>query len=274
MPGTVAGKDDQVPARLPKEASAKKALKPLEIGKPEVKLPKGKGPKVIPPKADPPKAKAPKADPPMKAETGFRKRTTAGGHKYWVYVHPDYDPNVAHALVVWLHPPGKNKDSDGEDLADSWEDFCADNHIILVGPQTDSESGWIPSDAEFVLEAAREVMNRYTIDRQRVVAHGMGVGGQMAVYLGFAARDLIRGVATSGAVVTSAKDNVATQRLAFYLSAGDRDPLAKAVAECKAKLIEHQLPVIYREIANRGREYLDEPTLRELVRWIDSLDRQ
>ena len=49
-----------------------------------------------------------------------------------------------------------------------------------------------------VLEAARDVMNRYTIDRRRVVAHGMGIGGQMAFHVGFTARDLIRGVATTG----------------------------------------------------------------------------
>ncbi|HYT92400.1 MAG TPA: PDZ domain-containing protein, partial [Gemmataceae bacterium] len=277
MPGSTRAKDDTVPEKLPKVASAKKALEALEKGPPPDKGPKVKGPKVEPPKkdkkddkVDPPK-KEEKADPP---KTGFIKRTNAAGHKYWIWVPTEYDPNISYSLVVWLHPPGKNKDEDGEKLADAWEDYCADNHIILVGPQTDAESGWIPSDSDFVLETMRDVMGRYTIDRQRVVAHGMGVGGQMAVYLGFSSRDLIRGVATTGAVVTQAKDNVATQRLAFYLAAGDRDPLAKAVADCRFKLIDHQLPVVYRELANRGREYLDERTLGELVRWIDALDRQ
>ena len=41
MPGTSRVKDDTVPAKLPEVASAKKALEPLETGKP-----KGKGPKV------------------------------------------------------------------------------------------------------------------------------------------------------------------------------------------------------------------------------------
>ena len=54
----------------------------------------------------------------------------------------------------------------------------------------------------------------YTIDHQRVIAHGMGVGGQMAYYLGFNVRDLIRGVATTGAVLTNpVKDTAANQRL-------------------------------------------------------------
>ncbi len=254
MPGTSPAKDDAIPEKLPEAASAKKALAPLETANKNIK--------------------AAKVDPPKKAETGLIKRTTPGGGKYWIYVHEDYDPNIAHALVIWLHPPGKNTDDDARDFTDAWEDYCKDNHIIMVGPKSDGDTGWIPSDADFVLETVRDVLSRYTIDQKRVVAHGMGVGGQMAVYLGFTARDLVRGVATTGAVVTSPKDNVANQRLAFFLAAGDRDPLARAVAECKTKLMERRLPAVYREIPNRGREYLDEARLRELVRWIDALDRQ
>ena len=253
MPGTV--KDDPVPAKLPEVASLKKALVPL--GKVN------------------PKAKKQKAPDPKKAETGLLKRTTPNGQKYWIYVNEDYDPNVAHAVVLWLHPPRANTDQNVEDFTDTWDEYCRDNHIILVGPKSDNDSGWTPSNADFVLEALRDVLSHYTVDRQRIVAHGMGVGGQMALHMGFAARDLIRGVATSGSVVTEFKDNVATQPLSFYLAVGDRDLLAKAVADGKTKLRERRFPVAYRAVPNRGREYLfAEPALlRELVRWIDSLDR-
>ena len=43
--------------------------------------------------------------------------------------------------------------------------------------------------------------------------------------------------------------------------------------ESKDKLVEQKFPVVYREIADMGHQYLDEKTLDELVRWIDSLDR-
>jgi serine protease Do len=253
LPGTL--KDDPVPDKLPQVASLKKALAPLG-------------------KVDP-KAKKEKAPEPKKAETGLIKRATPGGQKYWIYVHEDYDPNVAHAVVLWLHPPRVNSDDDVERFTDTWEDFCKDNHIILVGPKSNNDTGWTPSNADFVLEALRDVLSNYTVDRQRIVAHGMGVGGQMALHMGFTARDLIRGVATSGSVVTEFKDNLAAQRLSFYLAVGDRDLLAKAVAEGKTKLMERRFPVAYRAVPNRGREYLfAEPALlRELVRWIDSLDR-
>ena len=109
--------------------------------------------------------------------------------------------------------------------------MCEDQHIILVGPKSESDAGWLASEAEFVQEAARDVMKEYTIDRRRVVAHGMGVGGQMAFYLGFNARDLVRGVATTGAVLgTAPKPTEAGQRLAFFVVAGGKDPLVKDIA--------------------------------------------
>src|SRR5262249_19847703 len=136
------------------------------------------------------------------------------------------------------------------------------------------EAGWVPSEAEFVVAAVRDTLPRYTFDRQRIVAHGMGVGGQMAMYLGFNHRDLFRGVATTGAVVTQLKDNIANQRLAFYLGGGTLDPLVKSIADSKAQLQRRKFPVAYREIQGRGREYLEAAQIAEVVRWIDSLDRQ
>jgi serine protease Do len=254
LPGAAPGLEDKVPDKLPEIASIKKALEPLEIANPKIK--------------------PPKIEPKEKGATGMVKRSGGSGQKYWIYVPEDYDPNISYAVVVWLHPPGKHKDEDVENFADLWADYCKENHIILLQPTSDKDSGWVPSDAEFVLEALRDVLNHYTVDRQRVVAHGLGVGGQMAMYLGFHARDLIRGVATSGAVIGAPKDNIAGQRLAFYISGGDRDPLIKSIAESRAKLAAKKFPVVYREIQDRGREYFDDPVLRELVRWIDSLDRQ
>lgn len=254
FPGTQPTLDDTVPAKLPEPASLKKALAPLEVanGKP---------------------AKAAEQNP-AKMQTGTFKRNTADGqHTYWVYVPKTYDPNIAHAMVVWLHPPGKSTEDDVDDFVDQWEDFCRDNQMILVMPLTQHDSGWIPSDAAFVAEAMSAIAKEYTVDRQRIVTHGMGVGGQMAIYLGFTERDLVRGVATTGAVVTQVIGGPRDKRLAFYLAGGSVDPVIKSITESRAKLAAKNYPVIFREIPNRGREYLDEAQLREVVRWIDMLDR-
>jgi serine protease Do len=255
LPGAVAGLDFAIPEKLP-NLTAKKALDPIESGDPNVKPP------MIVEKAKP------------KFETGlFQRNTPDGEHKFWVYVHEDYDPNVAHGLVVWLHPPGKNKEDDIKAWKETWEDFCADNHLILVAPLSENENGWIPSESEFVTSGVREVLKEYTIDRQRIVAHGMGVGGQMAMHLGFNHRDLFRGVVSLGAVVVQTKDNTPTQRVAFYLAAGELDPLSEGVAKSVPKLQDKRYSVVYRPIAKRGREYFEEAQIRDVLRWIAVLDK-
>ena len=256
MPGTTTEVEGTVPEKLPPGGSLKKALEPRELLSPDVK------PAQVFEKN------------PQKPETGLLKRATGDGErKYWVYVHEDYDPNESHGLLVWLHPPGRNSDEEVESFIEMWEDFLRERKLILVGPTTQNESGWVPSEADYVAEAVRSVAGKYTVDRQRIVAHGLGVGGQMAIYMGFAHRDLFRGVATSGAVVQQVPDNVPGQRLSFYLSGGAVDPIIENIAEGRTKLVEKRYPTVYRPIPNRGREYLEEPQLRELVRWIDSLDR-
>jgi S1-C subfamily serine protease/predicted esterase len=266
----LAAMSDEVPDKIPGNDTAKRALEPrkqVAVARPT----DNRQPPRPSEKKDEAKEEKKAA---QKAETGLLDRSTpAKDHEYWVYVPENYDPNVSHALVIWLHAAG-NGSKDAKDMVSIWEDACADQHIILVGPKSESEAGWLASEAEFIQEAARDVMKEYTIDRRRVVAHGMGVGGQMAFYLGFTTRDLVRGVATTGAVLgTQPKSIEAGQRLAFFVVAGGRDPLAKDIAGVKSQLAEQKYPATYREVAEMGKEYLDRKTFEELVRWIDSLDK-
>jgi serine protease Do len=255
-----------VPESLPELATFKKALEPrwtLDA-------------KGMPVKPKPPANKAK----PKQPETGLTKHLNATGDRtYYVYLPDNYDPNIAHGVVLWLHPAGKFKKEDVEAFTNTWDDLdtnyiASENHLILVCPVTEQRNGWVPTDSDFVLAVMRDVLGRYTVDRQRVVAHGMSVGGQMAYHLAFSARDIFRGVATTGAVLAKQpQDNVAQQRLSFFVVAGDKDPLAKPIKQSKDKLTERKFPVIYREIKNMGAQYLNEATLKELARWVDSLDR-
>ncbi len=229
---------EAIPDKLPEPASAKKALAPR-------KRAPGEQPQPRPPM--PPKKDDEKKDTP-KPETGLVKHANAAqDHTYWVYVPDDYDPNVAYGLVVWLHDAGKGKDRDMEGVADYWQDYCREHHLILLAPLAQNESGWLVSESDAIRDAVRAVMGQYTIDRQRVVAHGMGSGGQLAYYLGFHARDLFRGVAVSGAALAGEPaDSVPTQRLSFFIVAGGKDPLAKVIAEAKPKLAAKKYAVVYR----------------------------
>jgi S1-C subfamily serine protease len=254
------GAEDEVPEKLPEEASKQKALEPRK----QVPGPGAKPEPAAPPKKDD-----------KKAETGvMQRKNPAGTHTYWVYVPRNYDPNVSYALVIWLHPVGKDKEKDDEDLQDAWFTYCKENNIILAGPHAENKTGWVPSESDVIAEVARDVMATYTVDKRRVVVHGMGVGGQMAFYLGFHNRDLVRGVAVTGAALANQpKEKVPGQPLAFYLHAGGKDPLRDSVAESRTKLLEQKYPTAYREDKDAGHQYLDDKSLDELVRWIDSLDR-
>jgi S1-C subfamily serine protease len=253
---------DDVPSELPEKAS--KAL-----GKPkEDKNEEKKNDKNV-------KFEDEKKDEKKGPETGlFQRKTTAQDHTYWMYVPEDYNAKVSYALVVWLHPTGKFSDNDMKVIKTTWEDFCSDNHMILVCPTTDGENGWETGDTEFVQETVKAATDGYNIDKRRIVAHGMGRGGQMALYLGFHNRALYRGVASTGAPLTgNPKERVANQPLAFFLSVGDKDPVRDAVKETAGKLRQNKFSVVYREMADVGHEYLDKETLAELARWVDSLDR-
>ena len=59
--------------------------------------------------------------------------------------------------------------------------------------------------------------------------------------------------------------------------AGGKDPLRDAIADTVKKLLDQKYPVVLREVAEMGHQYIDGgagvPVMDELVRWIDSLDR-
>jgi predicted peptidase len=113
-----------------------------------------------------------------KQQTGLLKRKTPeGDHQYWLWVPENYDANISHALVVWLHPAGKARDRETEELLNQWRSYCSERHIIFVCPKAESDNGWSGGDTDFVVQLVRDITSEYKIDRQRVIAHGMGDGG-------------------------------------------------------------------------------------------------
>jgi S1-C subfamily serine protease/predicted esterase len=247
---------DTIPEKLPLPSSAGKALE----GEP-----KKKDDSLVKPK---------KGDKKDKIETGYLERVDeALGRQYWLYVPDNYDANISHGLIVWFHPPNQGG-KDGEKMARTFREFCEEHHFIVMGPKSSNPEGWLPSETEFVATDVRKVLAQYTTDRSRVVAHGMGNGGQMAFYLGFNARDVFRGVVAVGAALgTQPKDNVANQPLAFFLSAGDKDPALKDIEASKQSLEEKRFPVVYRLMNESGKEYFDVKTFVDMLNWLDSLDK-
>ena len=186
------------------------------------------------------------------------------------------NPKVSHALVIWLHPIGKGTERAIKEFKSDWIDFCEDQHMIVLAPLAgDATTGWTPGESDFIVEAVKYVTDSYNIDKRRIIVHGLGLGGQMSYYMGFHNRNLIRGVATLGAPMTSnPKERVANQPLSFFLVGGGKDPLKDAIKDTHKKLVEHKFPSVYKEIEDIGHEYFQETAdLKMLIRWIDSLDR-
>jgi predicted esterase len=180
-------------------------------------------------------------------------------------------------LIVWLHPAERGGGRDADDMTKIWSDFCEDYHFIMIGPTAGSPTGWVAGEVEGVMEDLRWVRTRYTIDGKRVIAHGLGVGGQMAYYLAINKREVIRGAVPVGAVLASnPKEPVAGQRVEFLVIAGAKDPLAKEIAEAPKKLTEKNYKALYREMPITGKEYVndDKDVFLQMVRWMDSLDKQ
>jgi serine protease Do len=272
----------EVKVEVKRKADGKVETLTVKLGE----LPEGVlGIKEIP---DPAKASARKAGlkpgekpaaEPKKPETGLQKMTLAAtGQDYWVYIPENYSPRVACAVLVWLHPLGKGKERDIEDFASIWATFCDDHNLILICPPKEGMAAWTAIDSDYIAQCIRNTAASYTVDLRRVVAHGLGIGGEMALYLGFKERSLIRGVAAIGAPLTSAmKERINNQPLSFFLVCGDKDRALDEVKDSVKRLQEARFPVLYREIKDMGHEYLDGrlgvPTLEELVRWIETLDR-
>src|SRR5262245_6051161 len=282
---------EEIPAELPKESTKEQALvAPKPVG------PDAPAPKVDPKKGDPKKGDAKKdeakkddakkeeakkeeaKDNKEKPKTGLIKMEKVGAaqRNFWVYVPDTYDPNVSHGLIVWLHPAGRDG-RDADDMMKIWDPACEKHNFIIVGPTAGAPTGWVAGEADAVMEDVRWVRTRYTIDAKRIIAHGSGVGGQMAYYLGINKREVIRGVVPVGAILASnPKDPVANQRVEFLVIAGAKDPLVNEIKEAPKKLADRKYHALYREMKITGKEYVnDDPEVfTEMVRWMDSLDKQ
>lgn len=248
-------------------ASAKQALKPRPAlprvpGMPG--MPMGPRPSATAPKQAKPEGPAP-------AKGFFEIKDAALGRSSWVYVPENYDPNISHGLLIWLHPAGETLEAK---LRELWKPWCDRHHLILLAPRADNPTGWLTSELDAIQNDARDLLKSYTIDRERIAAHGLGNGASFAMLLGFDARALVRGVAAiGGLLVQPAKDNLAGQRLSFHLLAGERDPDLEELKLVPAQLRAKKYPVLFRVLPGMGTGYPDADAAAEIARWLDQLDR-
>jgi poly(3-hydroxybutyrate) depolymerase len=183
----------------------------------------------------------------------------------------NYRHDVPHALIVWLQAPGK---PDNDDLQTQWIALAEQYHAIVLAPQSADPARWNPNEVDFIRKTIDNILSLYTIDRNRIVIHGQQAGGSMSYLVGFAHRDLIRGVAPVDAALparAAIKANDPGERLAFYAFNVKESKLAKASADGVKRLTAAKYPVTTILLNNKAG--LSDNDRLQFLQWVDSLDR-
>lgn len=201
----------------------------------------------------------------------FSDKMPAHEHEFWAYVPEDYNPDFKYGLVVWLHPGGDTMEAA---MLKNWQTLCDERGLILLAPKAGQIAGWIPDEIEFVKDTVEMFLEKYSIDRSRVILHGYGTGGGFAYQVAFKHRPLFKGITTVAAPLASPPpDNEPEFRLQFHLVSGDNDPLHRGVAASAKALREMKYPIVETTMEGAGHKYPTGDYIIEIALWIDSLDR-
>ncbi|HEY2825960.1 MAG TPA: PDZ domain-containing protein [Pirellulales bacterium] len=186
------------------------------------------------------------------------------------YVPENYNSHVSYGLVVWMHPAGGYK---ADELVAKWKPLCEANDLILLAPKSAEAGHWQRTELEFVRKDMDDVLQKYNIDRSRIVVAGEEAGGGIAYLLAAQNRDVIRGVAAINAAVPPGMmvpENDPVQRLAVFTTTA-KSGSPTVIAGIK-RLRDAKFPVTEIGLGDTSRPLTTEE-LAELVRWIDTLDR-
>lgn len=207
-----------------------------------------------------------------KVQAGLISGTNNAQDRTWKAFLPRNAGRESHGLVVWLHPPGRGRDKDLEEMINLWEAYLNRHKLVLLMPQSDAETGWSVSDATFVNETVKAIQEMANIDPNRIVAHGFAQGGQMAGYLGMTGKGLFKGVAAVGAIPANLPREAPENAPAFFLSTGDRDPQLDAIKTAQTTLRNLGIASFLYIMPQSGQQYLELGGLEALNRWIEALD--
>jgi len=189
---------ESLASHLPGESvklTHERAGKPAEI---EVKL--ARLPSEIPAKLPPALAKEPAKAEDLPPTGEITIKPPEEKSEALAYVPDNYHPDVAHGLIVWLHPAGGLKK---QEWLDRWKPLCERERLIVLAPQSADKTRWTPTEVAFVRKCIDELTDDYNIDSSRVVVHGYQAGGAMAFLVGFAHRDVVGGVAAVDSALPS-----------------------------------------------------------------------
>jgi serine protease Do len=192
---------------------------------------------------------------------------------YWAYIPDSYSTDDVWGLVVWIAPA---RDSMEATILGRWQSLCEERRLILVAPLPAESSGFNPNDLVGARQIIDEFLQRYRIDRNRVVVHGFATGGRFAAALAYDNREEIRGLAlASGLLAAPPPENHPSYPFRFFFSYPDIGAARDRVETIAKVLREMKYAVTLQTTKASGRtaEYPQAEAIAELARWVDSLDR-
>jgi len=147
-------------------------------------------------------------------KTGLSAFQQAGGLAFHVYAASNYDPKVAHTVVVLLH----GQDSDGTaELAALWQPIADTSPLVLVAPKgsrpaTDpatypNGANWATADLNHVVDLVAEIDACYAVDPKKHILWGFSEGCFYGYLLGIGSAKTFSGLAMGGANTSFARQS-------------------------------------------------------------------
>lgn len=190
--------------------------------------------------------------------------------RYWAYIPDQYNPEYEYGLLVWLHP---DRDTMEAEVFEQWQLHCGRRGIILLAPLA-PDAAWTSDQADYIGALIELFRTRYRIDPQRIVAHGMGTGGELAFDFVFRYRDIYSaGMVISAPMRQMPAETESRNVPQFLLLTVTGSPEAELVNQTNTLLQEMQLPTSLVPFEQELPGYPPEETVETMARWVDSLDR-
>lgn len=201
-------------------------------------------------------------------KTGRLDETIPGtdGRKFWVYVPETVQPKE-YGLVLWLHPEGRTGEAEQLGL---WRAACEDRGLILAGLLADRE--WSGQDGPILKGLLDHLLRKYSIDAKRVAIMGEQEGGDFALLAALKLPDQIRaGIGIDAGLKISPPENEVGKRQMYVILPRTGSKRFRATRSTLTNFTKQKIPTW--ELAAPEDDGLDERTVKQLVLWIDSLDR-
>ena len=227
-------------------------------------------PEAVPASLPPARDASPPADEAQASVGKIEIKIPEAPNSCLAYVPEMYNSHVPYGLIVWLHAAGGYK---ADELVQRWKPLCDASDMILLAPKSAEPVRWQRTELEFIRKAIDDVVQKYHVDPTRIVAVGEDAGGSLAYLLAGQHPDLIRGVAAINAPLPPGMrppENDPVQRLAFWVPTAKRSP--PSIAAAIKFLRDAKFPVTEIDEGPLPRP-LTNDEWKQLVRWIDTLDR-